>query len=88
MCIYRGGSRTAGIRTRRKICFEVKDRIKTKLLTLVNYSSLVFWLLTLNMYLSTGSIYRTSIVKVELSISKNICFVCFNESPLEMMKNG
>ena len=35
---------------------------KTKLLTLVYYSSLMFYLLTLNMYLPTGSIHRTNVV--------------------------
>ena len=29
-----------------------------------------------------------SYVNVGLSPSKNICFVCFNESPLKMVKNG
>ena len=27
-------------------------------------------------------------VKVGLSPSKKICFICFNESPLKMVKNG
>ena len=33
-------------------------------------------------------VLTSELVKVELSPSKKICFVCFNESPLKLMKNA
>ena len=36
---------------------------------------------------NTGSKRPSAVIKVRLSPSKRNCFICFNESPLKMVKN-